>query len=70
VAGWHVGDPVSIIGRGGLYTFECIIYSQRREHSWDGYVRYTKVLISFYFTLLSSVIEHALERVPKTLTKY
>jgi hypothetical protein len=23
-AGWHVGDPGSILGRDGLYTFGCI----------------------------------------------
>jgi hypothetical protein len=25
------------------------VYPERREHSWDGYVRYVQVLISFHF---------------------
>jgi hypothetical protein len=41
-AGWHAGDPGSILGMDGLYTFGYKLYSQRREHFWDGYARYTK----------------------------
>jgi hypothetical protein len=33
-------------------TFDFDVYPQRREHSWDGYVRYTKVLISQCFFFL------------------
>jgi hypothetical protein len=35
-AGWHAGDPD--------------VYPQRHEHSWDGYVYYMKVLISFFIS--------------------
>jgi hypothetical protein len=55
-AGWHAGDPGSILGRDGLHTFGRI--PQRCEHSWDGYVRYTKFLISFKIKLRWSWTAH------------
>jgi hypothetical protein len=33
----------------GTASIHLDVYPQRREHSWDGYVRYIKVLISFHF---------------------
>jgi hypothetical protein len=34
----------------GTASIHLDVNPQRREHSWDGYVRYTKVFISFLFT--------------------
>jgi hypothetical protein len=48
---WHISDPGSNPQQGRplyiwMYTPQC------HEHSWDGYVCYIKVLISFPFILL------------------
>jgi hypothetical protein len=55
--GWHAGDPGSILGRDGLYTFGCI-----SPEPWafsDRYVRYTKLMsfhfISFHFISFASL---------------
>jgi hypothetical protein len=47
-AGWHTGDLGLILGRDSL-SIHLDVYPQCSEHSWDGYVHYTKVLISFHF---------------------
>jgi hypothetical protein len=43
VADWHAGDPGSIPGRDGLYTFGCI--PQRFESASAEILRYMKTLI-------------------------
>jgi hypothetical protein len=49
-AGWHAGDPGSILGMDGLYTFKCI--TQRFEYASEYIWRYTKVLIYLFQTSL------------------
>jgi hypothetical protein len=47
-AGWHAGDPGSILGRDGLCTFGCI--PQRFESALVEILRYINTLIYlFYF---------------------
>jgi hypothetical protein len=49
-AGWHAGDLGVIFGPG-MASIPVNVQPQRREHSLDGYVRCTKVIISFHFIL-------------------
>jgi hypothetical protein len=46
-AGCHAGAPGSILGRDHsfIHSIHLDAHPKRREHSWDGYMRYTKVLI-------------------------
>jgi hypothetical protein len=46
VAGWHAGDPGSILGRDGLYTFGCI--PQRFESASAERLRYIKAFIYLF----------------------
>jgi hypothetical protein len=48
-AGWHAGDPGSIPGRDGLYTFGCI--PQRFESASVEMLRYIKPLIYLFIYL-------------------
>jgi hypothetical protein len=50
----HAGDPGSIPGRDGLYTFGCI--PQRFESASAEILRYIKTLIYFIYFMISGMI--------------
>jgi hypothetical protein len=58
--GWHSGDPDSIPGRDGLYTFGYTCISQHFESASAEILRYIKPLIYIYFIfiLIACVLQY------------